>query len=292
MFSIGPELSFQTPAVISPANNTLMSGAVTISANNAPRTGVANSVTYKFDVADGSDFGHIVFTASVAEQGGAGGVTSVTIPARTIPSGTYFVRVQATDSPTGIASPVSGVTFFRYTSFNMADATVYSSPSDLGKWIETSTITLIQTSGQYVIVDHTKRTGPNKWHEEPFGDGGIQYTLGMCVNLNGSGNWACSAVIQFWEGRELTAGGGVDEIGSNWFYDARWGPLMGHQPARGEVVGMFVGAGNLRGRTDPSYVTCITECERSNVVLIPWGTDYVGSPSLLKTPISALMPRQ
>ena len=42
----------------------------------------------------------------------------------------------------------------------------------------------------------------------PFGDGlggELQYTLGMCFNL--SGQWFCSAAIQFWFGRDLDASG-------------------------------------------------------------------------------------
>jgi len=158
----------------------------------------------------------------------------------------------------------------------MRQATIHSSPADLGSWPETAKITRVFLNPNGVEVDFDRRLGPTRWPDEPFGKGSIEYTLGMCLDL--SGHWHCSAVVQFWYGRELTAGGRPDEIGRNWFYDpARWGPMTGHQPATGEVVGLFVGAGNLRGRSAPGYVLCPRVCERSNVVLVPWSTDGSGN---------------
>ena len=59
-----------------------------------------------------------------------------------------------------------------------------------------------------------------------------------------------------------------------WFYDpARWGPdLTSYQPRDGELVGIFVGSGNLRDGNNITRVTCPAVCERSNVALIPWST--------------------
>ena len=74
--------------------------------------------------------------------------------------------------------------------------------------------------------------------------------------------------MQFWNGRELAAGGDVGNIAGEWFYDNRWGALKGHQPQFGETVGWFVAAGNLR---DSGNV--ITK-ERSKVLLIPFGQNY------------------
>ena len=116
------------------------------------------------------------------------------------------------------------------------------------------------------MVDFDKRVGPGRWPDVPFGTGDLEYTLGMCLNIGG--RWYCSAAIQFWYGRDLSEGGDVDKIGRDWFYDGRWGPMAGHQPAFGEMVGIFVAAGNLR---DSGIV--YTK-ERSNVVLLPFGTPY------------------
>ena len=149
---------------------------------------------------------------------------------------------------------------------------MHSSPSDLGSWPETAKITSVALNPDGMAVDFDRRDGPDRWPDEPFGSGSIEYTLGMCLNINN--HWECSAVVQFWYGRELSAGGRPDEVGLNWFYDVgRWGIMTGYQPSRGEVVGFFVGAGNLRGRNDPGYVTCPRICERSNVVLVPFADD-------------------
>jgi hypothetical protein len=88
----------------------------------------------------------------------------------------------------------------------------------------------------------------------------------MCLNINGQ--WYCSAAIQFWEGRELEASGVPSEIGINWYYDRRWGPMKGYQPSLGETVGIFVAQGNLRDFGKSSVK------ERSNVVLMPFGGSY------------------
>jgi hypothetical protein len=79
----------------------------------------------------------------------------------------------------------------------------------------------------------------------------------------------CSAVVQFWTGRDLAASTPPSYVGQNWFYDARWGGLQGYQPQDGETVGIWVGAGNLRGQ---SYTgaTCPRVCERSNVAFVTW----------------------
>ncbi|HEX3704606.1 MAG TPA: hypothetical protein VHU82_14845, partial [Vicinamibacterales bacterium] len=113
------------------------------------------------------------------------------------------------------------------------------------------------------------RTGPGRWPDVGFGEGSLEYTLGMCVNIQGT--WNCSATVQFWFGRDLGASGRPDEIGINWWYDGRWGNLLGYQPAFGETVGIFVAAGNLRDNGN-----VITK-ERSNVVLMPFGGTYSAS---------------
>jgi hypothetical protein len=98
--------------------------------------------------------------------------------------------------------------------------------------------------------------------------GPLQYTLGLCLNINGQ--WYCSAAIQFWDGRELEASGNPWwGIAADWYYDARWGILKGHQPASGEQVAVFAAQGNLRGCMDGSYGK-----ERTDFVVIPWGSNY------------------
>jgi hypothetical protein len=101
----------------------------------------------------------------------------------------------------------------------------------------------------------------------PGWDGPLQYTLGLCEYIDGQ--WYGSAAIQYWYGL-YSSGGNValdDQIAVNWYYDGRWGELAGRQPATGEIVGLFVVAGNLRGVLDGSQSPVM---ERSNVVLVPF----------------------
>ena len=98
--------------------------------------------------------------------------------------------------------------------------------------------------------------------------GPLQYTLGMCRNIDSK--WHCSAVIQFWEGRGLDETDAPSNFWRNWWYDsARWGPLGSNPPVEGELVGVFVGAGDMRGRTW-TRATCPGICERSNIQFVPF----------------------
>jgi hypothetical protein len=158
----------------------------------------------------------------------------------------------------------------------MHQATVLNNPPDLADWSETAKITLIDFLPNALMVDFDKRTGDNHWPNLPFdpggpaNGGGIQYTLGMCFKIGGQ--WYCSAVIQFWEGRDLEAAGAPSSIPDLWYYDPRrWGPMAGYRPAQDEIVGVFVTVGNTRNIRSSAGLLAT---ERSNVVLIPWGGGY------------------
>jgi VCBS repeat protein len=147
---------------------------------------------------------------------------------------------------------------------DLFQATIYNSPSDLASWARTATITSFSWTPGVMRVDFDKRVGPGRWPDTPFGAPGdsLEYSLGICLNIGGQ--WDCSAPIQFWFGRDI----GATTNMFNWFYDTgRWGPLVGHQPAPGELVGIFVGQGNLRGVKDHSGSSVL---ERSNVLLVPF----------------------
>ena len=147
--------------------------------------------------------------------------------------------------------------------------TVWHNNPNIGAWAETSQITLVDFSEGYVVVDFDKRQSDDKWPSVDFGDGGggtVQYTLGLCEFIQQQ--WHCSAAIQFWDGRDLYAGGSMDEIGINWFYDPRWGIMSGYQPSRGEMVAVFAANGNLRDSKSWAKE------QRTNFQLVPWGQSY------------------
>jgi hypothetical protein len=147
--------------------------------------------------------------------------------------------------------------------FDMTQATMYDNDPGVPFWPVTTSITSVVFTPGAMQVDFDRRTGPNMWPESDFG---VQYTLGICLNI--SNHWDCSGVVQFWTGRDLDASGIPSEFALTWFYNSRWGPMQGYQPKPGEIVGVFVGQGNLRGNGFSSLK------ERSNVVMLPFGGSY------------------
>jgi hypothetical protein len=269
-FNVGPEVVLQAPTVTTPANGGQLSSQAMLTVNNAPRTGPAGPITYRFEISDSASFGNLAFTApNVAEQGGQ---TSVKMDANLTANGTYYLRVRAQDNTNAIVGPYSSTTQFRYVPFDLSQAIIVNSPPDLAFWTEDAKITSIHIHNEAFEVDFDRRDGPNRWPDVyPAGwDGALQYTLGMCVNPSGR-QWYCSGVVQFWYGRELTASTPPSYVGVNWFYDiARWGPIHLYQPQDGETVGLFVGSGNLRDGNNVTRATCPTVCERSNVAMVTW----------------------
>jgi hypothetical protein len=269
-FTVGPEVVLQVPVPASPASGSSVSGTVNLIVNNVQRSGPVTAITYRFDLSNSSAFSNMLASTTVAEQAGA---TTSFSPNATLGAGTYYWRVQAFDSASGVSSPVSPVSSFSYQPFTLAQATIVNSPYDLANWGETAKITSVTFTPDAFLVDFDRRDGPDRWIDTPFGSGTLQYTLGMCLNI--SGQWYCSAVVQFWFGRELSASGVPSEVGVSWFYDyARWGPMTGYQPQEGETVGLFVCAGNCRNNTagDASYIK-----ERSNVAFVPWSNSGNGA---------------
>lgn len=149
---------------------------------------------------------------------------------------------------------------------DVSRAGVYNSPPDLMRYPITAALTSIQFTAVGFPVRFSRMEGPARWPDvrTPGWDGDLQYTLGMCLEADG---WACSAVVQFWHGRQdadpkATAAPG--DVAKEWFYSERWGPLFGRNPVPGEVVGIFVCRGDCRANTPVDH-------ERSNVVRVVWG---------------------
>jgi hypothetical protein len=269
-FQVGPEVVLASPVAAFPVQNGTLTGAARLTVNNVDRSGPVGQVSYHFEVSDSASFAQMQFEGTAPEQGG--GQTSIQVNAGALASGaTYFWRVQALDSPSGVSSTPSSTLSFKYIAFDMKEATIVDSPSDLGYWAETAQITRVDFSQGWVIVDFDRRDGPNRWPDTPWGAPGdsVEYCLGMCMNVND--HWYCSAPIQFWHGRELEAGGRANEVGINWFYPPAWGPMSGHQPANGELVGIFVAEGSTRHNRDGSESIVH---ERSNVAMVPFGTNF------------------
>jgi len=163
------------------------------------------------------------------------------------------------------------------TSMDLHEAILSDNPADLADWPVTTSLTRVQFSDDGVHVEFSKQDGDGRWPDVTPADwdGPLQYTLGLAEYIDGQ--WYASAAIQYWYGL-YASGGNValdNQIAVNWYYDGRWGALQGRQPATGELVGVFIVAGNVRGVTDGSQSPVR---ERSNVVVVPFpdvtGADY------------------
>lgn len=113
-----------------------------------------------------------------------------------------------------------------------------------------------------VGVTFPKQAGAGRWPDVPFGDGNLQYTVGLVLRIGGA--WYASAPIQYWFGLER-AGGGIQvpgQIPTNWYYAAAWAPMAGYQPVVDETVGLYVVEGNARMRPDSNCPLS----ERTNII--------------------------
>lgn len=264
-FTVQPNIVFSPPAPGNPTNGGTASDArPTFTVVNSTHTGPAGAVFYEFQVATSSSFQTILASSGpVAEQNG--GLTSWTSTVD-LSAGDYVWRARATDPLNNVQGPYMDGASFKLIPFDMRKAVIWDNPPDLGSWAETANITRVDLSSGRIVVDFDKRLSPDHWPDVGFGDGSLEYTLGICGNLGGT--WHCSAVVQFWYGRELEAGGDVGDMAGQWFYDNRWGALKGWQPRCGETVGWFVAAGNLR-----DIGNVITK-ERSRVLMLPYCQNY------------------
>ena len=160
------------------------------------------------------------------------------------------------------------------TMLDLHQAILSDNPPNLADWPITTMITDVEfqyNGADGVHVEFGKRDGPESWPDvtPPGWMGPLEYTLGMAEQINGQ--WYASAAIQFWRGLDASGGnvGANNPVAVNWYYDGRWGALAGRQPAEGELIGLFVVAGNARGvfADDPLESPVM---ERSNVVLMPF----------------------
>lgn len=272
-FSVGPEIVLGTPALVSPINGASGFAPLSLVIANVSRSGPNGPLTYRVEVAADAGFSNVLFAGDAPETGGPGGTTSVSAPVSGLVQGaTYYWRARVSDVGNGITTPFSAPGSFLAQTFNFAAAKIWDNPRDLGTWPVGARVTSIEFTGGAMRVDFDRRDGPNRWPDvvPPGFSGPLQYTLGLCLNIQNE--WNCSGVVQFWYGRSLDDSGPPSVFWYEWWYDpGRWGPMTFYRPKEGETVGVFVGAGDLRGRSF-TRATCPRVCEVSNVALVPWTT--------------------
>jgi hypothetical protein len=267
-FIVKPQPVIGVPTLVSPLNGTTTGNLPHFVVNNATMSNTTGQINYNYQISRNNTFTDKLESGFVAQQAGSQTAWDGKTDLSGTNGATLYWRVWVNDADANVGD-YSATGAFKVLTFDPTKAIFLDNPGNLGFWAQTANITRIDFSDGYVVVDFDKRQSADKWPSVPFGDGGggtVQYCLGMCFNINNQ--WYCSAAIQFWDGRDLEAGGRADEVGINWYYDARWGIMAGHQPAWGELVAVFVGNGNLRDAKSWG-----TE-QRSNFVLIPFGTNY------------------
>jgi len=283
-FSTVSSFEIFTPIVINlpePAqpgpNATVDSVRPKLVVNNATRSGPVGAISYLVELADNPNFANKI-SWTTAEQPNQ---TTLNLPTDLAYSTVYYWHVRAFD-PTTVgpwsqllafltpAAPVVVVTPSPSPApsgpapgdaLNLSSAGVFNSPRDIASWAVTSKITSISMSPSAGLS--LEFTTKNSWPDvtPPGWDGPLEYTVWAVVNVGGQ--WYTSGFIQMWRGRASTGAPILSDFARNWAYDARWGPMAGHQPQAGEQMGFFVSAGNARGFDGVSSVR-----ERSNVVIV------------------------
>ena len=282
-FKVFIPIVIQAPISISPVNNVLVNSVrPRFSWGNAQKSGPYGAISYFGEVSDNQSFASKIMTWTVSEQGGQ---TNVDSP-QDLPAGKQlYWHVRASD-PT-MTGPWSATQVFQTPApvvvppppptggggggpapndaINLNGVPVYNSPPDIASWPATATINSItmQPSGSPLQGLSFTFSAQNTWPNvpPPGFTGGIQYTVWAVVKINGQ--WYTSGFIEMWQGRPSTGGPILSDFGSNWAYDARWGPMAGHQPQVGEQMGFFLSAGDARGHGVPTSLR-----ERTNVVVI------------------------
>jgi hypothetical protein len=265
-FRVGPEVRIFAPVSNQPQNGATTGVPVALSANAAQRQGPAGPLQYEFEVSPSSSFDPVVQRQVVGEQGpvtfaNIGGINQGV---------TYYWHVRAIDQVNDVTSDWSNTRQFTPQSFDPLTAVFHDNPPDIGAWPQGTKITSVVFTPRAIEVDFDRRNGPNRWPDvtPPGWSGSLQYTLGMCMNVNG--RWNCSAVVQFWHERDLADSGPPADIAFEWFYNAgRWKDLYLRQPADGETVALFVVSGDARQQSFTRN-SCPRICERSDFVLVPF----------------------
>ncbi|HWB80488.1 MAG TPA: hypothetical protein VG755_36235 [Nannocystaceae bacterium] len=204
------------------------------------------------------------------DDSGSGGAQSSSGGASESSSVGTTVAPTDTGSSDGADDSSSGTTGEVPTAIDLHDVVFHDNPTGIADWPVTTNITKLVFSNDGVHVEFSKQEDPERWPDitPPGWEGPLQYTLGLVENIDGV--WHTSAAMQYWYGLDVQGGNVAadNQIAINWYYDARWGELDGRQPATGEIVGIFVVAGNTRGVLDDGSQSPVKE--RSEVVVVPF----------------------
>lgn len=118
-FTVGAAVILNAPTAVSPLNGTTTAGWPTFTVNNAPKSGPAGPIVYRFEVSTTAAFNTTVLSAVVNEGVNRTSFTppsSLGAPAQT----SLFWRATAIDQTNGVSSPPSATQNFTYSSSSQA----------------------------------------------------------------------------------------------------------------------------------------------------------------------------
>ena len=279
-FDVYTPIVIQAPVLVAPLGNITTDDAQPrFTMNNVARTGPVGTLTYVIEVSDSETFANKIAVWTFGETPNQSGLAA---PGALPASRQLFWHARAADPTT--VGPFSATAVFKTPAavvvappssgggtgngagsaadqLNLSSAFVYNSPSDVANWPVTTSISHLDMSPGAGLSFSFSANGFWPDYTPPGWSGPLQYTVWAVVNINGQ--WYTSGFIQMWRTRGYTGAPIISNFASDWAYDSRWGPMMGHQPHAGEQMGFFVTAGDARG---VGTVTSVRE--RSNVILV------------------------
>lgn len=272
-FTVGPPIVINAATPVSPASGTQTGSMPTFVVANAPKTGPAGPLTYRFEVSTSPTFATLVADATTAE-GTSGRTTYVSqteLPAET----TLYWRVTATDRTNNVSSPVSSTASFVTALAIDLTKVVYLNSPNISAWPRTGFVELVEQDGGGDGPMCIKFTDPG-WPDSPwpYGGPGDDPNFGVFANqwyfariggvwYGGAGEWIYRGAPSV-----CKAGQGTETIGP----DSGFGePFASWRPRVGELVGFAVTSVARRGSVRR------TVDQRTQVVVQPWRDSSRGS---------------
>ena len=236
-----------------------LSQTPTFTVTNAVRSGPVTAISYRFDVSTVSTFSTITQSATVAEQTTR---TSWTPTTNLAGGTTYYWRVQAIDSASGITSAYA--TTQSVTTQVIIDLTKanYQRFTNVSAWPITAKIRAVEQDGNPpgpMCIDYDKR---DSWPTSDFfGDPAVQVQANQWYIANIGGTWYAGSGENMRPNQICKQGQMTEAIGP----DGTWGgPMDTWAPRPGELVGYMM---TTPARFWPSMKTLD---ERSQIVIQPW----------------------
>lgn len=261
-FTVGAKVTLGAPEIISPRQGGSVAQTPTLTVTNVVRSGPADKVFYRFEVAEDAGFGKIVYTATVPERQGAS-TTDHTLTLKLNDQQFYFWRARATVPAEGATGPLSNVETFKASKgVDLRSATIVIGPSNIADWELTGEITnaYFDPQAEQLCIFHTRL---GVWPPTLFASDGTLVEGNQWVFANIDGGWIGGAADWYKPG-QACKGLNAETIGRDAFYQTPNSPVYSWQPVSGEVFAVM--------STTPSraWPTFKTYDERTNVALIQW----------------------